>query len=52
FGVRQAGIRFRDQAKVQNIKLFMEREEERQRQAKLLMTVVDQLMGTIAGPQP
>ncbi|MCP4548083.1 MAG: hypothetical protein GY835_16590, partial [bacterium] len=51
FGVRQAGIRFRDQAKVQNIKLFMEREEERQRQAKPLVTVMDQLAGMIAGQQ-
>ncbi|MCP4546774.1 MAG: hypothetical protein GY835_09960 [bacterium] len=52
FGVRQARIRFRDQAKVQNIKLFMEREEERQKHAKPLMAVMDQLTGTIAGPQP
>ncbi|MCP4548630.1 MAG: hypothetical protein GY835_19410, partial [bacterium] len=43
FGIRQAGIRFRDQAKVQNIKLFMEWEEERQKQAKPLVAVMDQL---------
>ncbi|MCP4546545.1 MAG: hypothetical protein GY835_08790 [bacterium] len=51
FGVRQAGIRFRDQAKVQNMKLFMEWEEARQKQAKPIVSVVDQLAGTIAGQQ-
>ncbi|MCP4549171.1 MAG: hypothetical protein GY835_22180, partial [bacterium] len=51
-GVRQAGIRFRDQAKVQNMKLFMEREEKRQREGKPFGSVVDQLAGSIAGQQP
>ncbi|MCP4545093.1 MAG: hypothetical protein GY835_01350, partial [bacterium] len=30
FGVCQAGVRFREQVKSQNIKMFMEREEQRQ----------------------
>ncbi|MCP4545760.1 MAG: hypothetical protein GY835_04745 [bacterium] len=51
FGVRQAGIRFRDQAKVQNMKLFMEQEEKRQREGKPFGSVVDQLAGSIAGQQ-
>ncbi|MCP4549549.1 MAG: hypothetical protein GY835_24090 [bacterium] len=34
------------------MKLFMEREEKRQREAKPLVTVVDQLVGSIAGQQP
>ncbi|MCP4549423.1 MAG: hypothetical protein GY835_23455 [bacterium] len=52
FSVHQAGVHFRDQAKVQNMKLFMEREEKRQREGKPLVTVVDQLAGSIAGQQP
>ncbi|MCP4548629.1 MAG: hypothetical protein GY835_19405, partial [bacterium] len=53
FGVRQAGIRFRDQARLQNMKMFMEREEQRQKEGKPFGSVMDQLAGTIAGqPQP
>ncbi|MCP4546851.1 MAG: hypothetical protein GY835_10350, partial [bacterium] len=51
FVVRQAGVRFRDQAKVQNMKLFMEREEKRQREGKPFGSVMDQLAGSIAGQQ-
>ncbi|MCP4614967.1 MAG: hypothetical protein GY844_00895, partial [Bradyrhizobium sp.] len=59
FGVRQAGVRFRDQARSSNLNVFLGREEERQKRGKPFGSIVDQLAGSIGGqpqqqtpPQP
>ncbi|MCP4545747.1 MAG: hypothetical protein GY835_04680, partial [bacterium] len=49
FGVCQAGIRFRDQARSQNMKEFLEWEEKHQKAGKPFGSVVDQLAGSIDG---
>ncbi len=47
--VCDAGIRMRDQAKIENLCYFKEKEEERQQKAKPLVADVDQLAATMAG---
>ncbi len=50
--VRNAGVHLRDQAKVQNIKHFMDWEPEWLRQQMPVAAAVDHLAGSIAGQQP
>ncbi len=49
--VHNAGVSLMDQARVQNIKYFSERDKQRQNQP-ILMTAVDQLTSSITGQQP
>ncbi len=46
--MRNAGANLRDQARVQNVKHFMEQDKQRQQQPAM-MEAVDQLMSSIAG---
>ncbi len=51
--MRNAGVNLKDQAQVQNLKYFVEREQERQRQRQpTLMDAVDQITNVLAGQQP
>ncbi|MCP4549556.1 MAG: hypothetical protein GY835_24125, partial [bacterium] len=51
--LHNAGVNLWDQARVQNIKHFMEREQNRQRQQQpTLMEAVDRLTSSIAGQPP
>ncbi|MCP4544604.1 MAG: hypothetical protein GY832_46470 [Chloroflexi bacterium] len=49
--MRNARVNLRDQARVQNIKHFLERDKQRQQQPAL-MEAVDRLMSSIAGQPP
>ncbi len=49
--VRNAGVSLMDQARVQNIKYFSERDKQKQKQP-ILMAAMDQLTSSIAGQQP
>ncbi|MCP4545595.1 MAG: hypothetical protein GY835_03885, partial [bacterium] len=52
--VRNAGIHLREQARVQNLQIFMDREQERRQQqpAAALTAAVDQLTTSMARQQP
>ncbi len=49
--VRQAGIRQRDQARIQNLQTFKIWEEERQKKGQSIGAALDQLTGLAATPQ-
>ncbi|MCP4548067.1 MAG: hypothetical protein GY835_16510 [bacterium] len=49
--IRQAGIRQRDQARIQNLRTFKEREEERQKKGQPIGAALDQLAGSMTTPQ-